>query len=65
MHNQQLSVQLICFNLFIKKLHYANIDIVIIKITTIPMNLPHPPTSAYSYQDKVLHIQAAHLLPKC
>ena len=64
MYNQQLSVQLICFNLFIKKLHYANIDIVIIKITTIPMNLPHPPTSAYFHQDRALRIQAVRLLPE-
>ena len=67
MHNQQLSVRLIRFKLLIKQLHYTNIEhinTIIIDITIIPMNPPHPSTFAYSLQDTVLRIQAAHLLPE-
>ena len=35
-----------------------------IYVTTIPMNLPHLPMSAYHHQDTVLHIQEGGLLPK-
>ena len=57
MHNQQLSVRLIRFKLLIKQLHYTNIEhinTIIIDITIIPMNPPHPSTFAYSLQDTVL-----------
>ena len=32
-----------------------------IKSSIVPMNPLYPPTSIYSHQDRVLHIQAAHL----
>lgn len=44
MNNQQLSVQLICFNLFIKKLHYANIITILIKNREIA-DCPEPKRS--------------------
>ena len=33
-------------------------------LTTVPKNLPYPPTSAYFPQDKALHIPTVHLLPR-
>ena len=44
MNNQQLSVQLICFNLFIKKLHYENIITILIKNREIA-DCPEPKRS--------------------